>query len=150
MRGDGSKNVIDRCTIHDPLHDALTRNTEDVGEEPGEMEEFPIKNAVDPILDICPFSDKKVAQPGHLPEVAVVAWHDPGRRDHPFESQKSDHLRVDLIGLLMSKHFDVVSIPDDHRNLIAQQIINAHPIIRSGLTGDHSTVMFEYPILQSK
>ncbi len=132
------------------MQDTLARDTEDVGEELGKVEEFSVENAMDPVLDVCSLADKEVAQPNQLPEVAMMARHDPGGSDHPFEGQKSDHLRIDLVGLLMSKRFDISGIPNNHRNTIIQQIMNADPVIRGGLTGDHITFIFEDPIPKSK
>ena len=66
----------------------LARDTEDVGEELGKVEEFSVENAMDPVIDVCSLADKEVAQPNQLPEVAMMARHDPRGSDHPFEGQK--------------------------------------------------------------
>ena len=42
---------INRCPLQDPLQDTLARDPEDVGEEPGKVEEFSVENAMDPVLD---------------------------------------------------------------------------------------------------
>jgi len=87
------------------LQDAFARDTEDIGGDLGEVEEFSVKNAMDPILDVSSLSDKEVAQPNQLPEVAMMARHDPGWCDHPFEGQKYNRLRINLVGLLVRKCF---------------------------------------------